>query len=396
MGRVVISMDSHTELVVDVKPYLDKKWHEEFDRGADWCRHVHEKALDAVLPLMLDVDYMGAQGVHGIAERAQDEGHRRFVSEEYRQAVDPADRLVAMDRDGVAAEFIVPFTSAYSLDNNPEFLHALTQAYHRYYVDHTSMAPWRFTGSTVVNFAAGMDVVLQEVEEAHEIGLRGVSLAGNVRTIAPDQPEYNHPYYDPLWAALSERNMSIIFHSGLGREKPMLRWQGDGYGWQILHSIESSRGHHVALQALLAGAVTERFPGIHVGILESGTQWIPKLIEEVDRYCKAQPEWKFEQLPSEQWANNYFVSGTFTREDLALKDYFGVQAMCWGSDYPHVESSWPNSPKVLAEAFAGMPDDEIDLIVGGNAARIIGYDLEKLATTPAAQVEWPEATVPAA
>lgn len=390
MGRVVISMDSHTELVVDVKPYLPKKFHEEFDRGAQKCRDTHEKALDAVLPLMLDPEFTGDQGSQEIARRAQQKGARRFVPEEYRQAVTPDDRLKAMDSDGVAAEFLTPFTSAYSLDMNPEFMHALTTAYHRYYTDHTSAAPWRFCGTTVVNFVCGMDTVLKEIEEAYDIGLRGVSLAGNVKTVAPDQPDYNDAYYDPMWAAMSERGMAAIFHSGLGREKPLLRWEGTGHGWQILHSIQSSRGHHLALQSLLAGAVTVRYPGIKVGYLESGTHWIPRAIDEVDRFCRAQKEWKFDQLPSEQWKTNYFVSTTFSKEEVGMRDVFGVENMCWGSDYPHVESTWPNSPRYLAEAFAGVPDREVDLMVGGNAARIIGYDLDRLATTPAARVPWPE------
>jgi predicted TIM-barrel fold metal-dependent hydrolase len=390
MGRVVISMDSHTELVVDVKSYLPERFHEEFDKGADKCRDTHEKALDAVLPLMLDPEFAGDQGSQGIARRSQREGARRFVPEEYRQAVSPEDRLKAMDADGVAAEFITPFTGAYSLDMNPEFMHALTTAYHRYYVEYTAAAPWRFSGTTVVNFICGIETVLQEIEEAYEIGLRGVSLAGNVRTVAPDQPDYNHPYYDPMWAAMSERGMAAIFHSGLGREKPLLRWEGEGYGWQILHSIQSSRGHHVGLQSMLAGAVTERFPGIRVGYLESGIHWIPRVIDEVDRFCRAQKEWTFDKLPSEQWATNYFVSTTFSHEEVAMREVLGVHTMAWGSDYPHVESSWPNSPRYLAEAFAGVPDDEIDLMVAGNAARIIGYDVRQLATTPAARVSWPE------
>ena len=30
----------------------------------------------------------------------------------------------------------------------------------------------------------------------------------------------------------------------------------------------------------------------------------------------------------------------------------------WGSDYPHSESTFPRSRKILAEILAGVPDDE--------------------------------------
>ena len=32
--------------------------------------------------------------------------------------------------------------------------------------------------------------------------------------------------------------------------------------------------------------------------------------------------------------------------------------MMWGSDYPHSESTFPQSRKILAEILAGVPDDE--------------------------------------
>jgi predicted TIM-barrel fold metal-dependent hydrolase len=47
----------------------------------------------------------------------------------------------------------------------------------------------------------------------------------------------------------------------------------------------------------------------------------------------------------------------------------------WASDYPHSDSTWPHSRKVIERDFDGVPDDELALLVGGNAARV--YDLER-------------------
>jgi predicted TIM-barrel fold metal-dependent hydrolase len=38
--------------------------------------------------------------------------------------------------------------------------------------------------------------------------------------------------------------------------------------------------------------------------------------------------------------------------------------MMWGSDYPHSESTFPQSRKILAEILAGVPDDEQAKIAG--------------------------------
>ncbi len=52
--------------------------------------------------------------------------------------------------------------------------------------------------------------------------------------------------------------------------------------------------------------------------------------------------------------------------------------MMWGSDYPHSESTFPRSRKILAEILAGVPDDEQAKIVGANTARVYRFDVARL------------------
>ena len=64
--------------------------------------------------------------------------------------------------------------------------------------------------------------------------------------------------------------------------------------------------------------------------------------------------------------------------------------MMWGSDYPHSESTFPQSRKILTEIVEGVPEDEQAKpapdpdpgIVGGNTARVYKFDVAKL-TVPA-------------
>ena len=52
--------------------------------------------------------------------------------------------------------------------------------------------------------------------------------------------------------------------------------------------------------------------------------------------------------------------------------------MMWGSDYPHSESTFPQSRKILTELLAGVLDDEQAKIVGSNTARVYGFDVARL------------------
>ncbi|HEX5500599.1 MAG TPA: amidohydrolase family protein, partial [Thermomicrobiales bacterium] len=60
-------------------------------------------------------------------------------------------------------------------------------------------------------------------------------------------------------------------------------------------------------------------------------------------------------------------------------DVIGVDNMMWGSDYPHSESTFPQSRKILSEILAGVPDDEQARIAAGNTARVYHFDIARLA-----------------
>ena len=65
---------------------------------------------------------------------------------------------------------------------------------------------------------------------------------------------------------------------------------------------------------------------------------------------------------------------TFMWDPLAIqtRNYTGTDCLLWGNDYPHPEGSFPYSEQWNDKQFAGVPEDEIDAMVHGNAAKIFG------------------------
>jgi predicted TIM-barrel fold metal-dependent hydrolase len=45
----------------------------------------------------------------------------------------------------------------------------------------------------------------------------------------------------------------------------------------------------------------------------------------------------------------------------------------WEADFPHNDSNWPNSRKVLVEAMLDVPDDEARRIAEGNARELYRF-----------------------
>ena len=44
----------------------------------------------------------------------------------------------------------------------------------------------------------------------------------------------------------------------------------------------------------------------------------------------------------------------------------------WASDYPHPDSTWPESQDVVTKHFDGLPDDQKQAIVWRNTAQLYG------------------------
>jgi hypothetical protein len=97
-------------------------------------------------------------------------------------------------------------------------------------------------------------------------------------------------------------------------------------------------------------------------------------------------------LPSDFFRRNVVLSFQEDAIGIRLPDVIGPDNMMWdnmmwGSDYPHSESTFPQSRKILAEILAGVPADEQAKpapdrdpgIAGGNTARVYNFDAARLA-----------------
>jgi hypothetical protein len=62
-----------------------------------------------------------------------------------------------------------------------------------------------------------------------------------------------------------------------------------------------------------------------------------------------------------------------------MRDEVGVETILFGRDYPHVESTWPHTKEWLRDAFAGVPEHDVRLMLGENAIRFFDLDRDRLA-----------------
>ena len=198
----------------------------------------------------------------------------------------------------------------------------------------------------------------------------------------------------PPWLSAACPPFSI--RGGAGKSRAV-EFDGSDYnpGWEGLAFMRMGRDTQDALPQLLLGAVPQRYPNLTFGTVEARTTWIPPILQQLDDMVKnidgSESSIRYELLPSEMWRRQGFASGPLEVEDVAGRYEVGVENIAWGSDYPHAEGTWPISRRWVGYLFQDVPREETDLMVAGNAARIFGFDLDKLAQTPAAAQPWPSA-----
>jgi predicted TIM-barrel fold metal-dependent hydrolase len=129
------------------------------------------------------------------------------------------------------------------------------------------------------------------------------------------------------------------------------------------------------VELILTGTFT-RNPELRVILVEAGLSWIPYMLDRLDRmYHKsrwAERGMPLDELPSHYWFHN--MAATFEEDELGLelRHRIGVDNMLWATDYPHPDTTWPRSRRVVDEQFAPCSEDETRKLVCGNAQRIYG------------------------
>jgi predicted TIM-barrel fold metal-dependent hydrolase len=79
--------------------------------------------------------------------------------------------------------------------------------------------------------------------------------------------------------------------------------------------------------------------------------------------------------PSEAVQRNFWFCSIDDPTTMQVRDRIGVDHIMVESDYPHADSSWPDTQDLLAERFAGLPDADVAKLTHENAARLFRHPL---------------------
>jgi len=396
MSRVlIISSDCHAgALPATYNEYMPRKYHEAANTW--WLAHAREMVSRAgtffdqeAVEAYADKAGEGGGKMKAISDPAvqlDDDQILQMLTDEKspfaprRGEFDASVRVRELDEDGVAGEIIFPQMAPfgaglmqYRYEVTPEQSFAGCQAYNRWLADLYNTSPARHAGVALID-VEDIEASVKESRAAKEMGLWGGVL---LPTSTGRHPFYHHPRYEPLWAVCEELGMPLQSHSGWSPD------YGDVECATAMFISEVDMWAQRPFTALLWSGAFERHPNLKYVFTEAGVGWILEKLRVLE-FKAADPIFKhftkdLSLTPTEYFQRNCFIGASFMPAHEGRFRYdIGVDKLMWGSDYPHLEGTWPNTMKKLSETFGDYPEEEIRAMLGLNAAEVYGFDLDRL------------------
>jgi predicted TIM-barrel fold metal-dependent hydrolase len=382
---VIVSSDTHIgPRLADMRQYCPERHVDEFDAFVS----EHEQRRTSLRNTVLRAPGTPAgdhyQNNHATA------GHN-----------DPDARLRDLDWDGVAAEVLfhgsqngepIPFrhfamgtAGAATTASSLELAGIGDHIYNQWLADFCSHQPERHVAATYIPYW-NVQAAVDELRWARNVGLRGVNFPAQ----RIDMPQFNDPYWEPIWSTAEELGMPLLTHIGGGHPLPIT-----GSERAALLQIEGSLFGRRGIHWMIFSGVFERHPGLRIVPTEMPGEFWTSYVRELDTAWLSHYEENREKCPrppSEYCTENVFIGASFlsrTEASAAVNDGYAAQVL-WGSDYPHQEGTYQYPPsgnfaagsmtrRALRATFAGLPEREVRAMAGLNAVSVYGLDADRLA-----------------
>jgi predicted TIM-barrel fold metal-dependent hydrolase len=288
---------------------------------------------------------------------------------------DPKARVQDMDIDGVQATLSFPsfprFAGTVFLEGEDKELALLcVRAWNDYVLDEwCAYAPDRLIPLTILPLWS-VEESVAEIQRTAAKGSKAISFPEN--PVPLGLPSFHTDHWNPVFAAAVDTGQPLCVHFGTSGQAPVTAPEAPMAVMTALFGCNSM----YATADLLFSPVFHNHPNLKFLLSEGGIGWVPYLLERMDGvWAKHRFYQNINQTvkPSELFAEHLF--GCFIEDQFGLdnRHAVGIDNITWESDYPHSDSYWPNSRKVVHDQMRDVPDQEVHQIVELNARRLLNF-----------------------
>ncbi len=294
---------------------------------------------------------------------------------------DPVARLSDMDMNHTEAQMSFPsfprFCGQTFMEADDKVLSDLcVKAYNDWMVEEwCAGSEGRLIPLTIVQLWDA-ELAAAEVHRNAERGVRAVCFS----EIPPylNLPSIHTDYWEPFFRACEETGTVINMHIGSSSKMPSTSADAPA-------AVGSTLTFGNAMSSMadwLFSGWLERLPTLKLAYSEGQIGWIPYILERADNVWEENRAWGgFGENVPEPPSTYYYrqIYGCFFDDKYGLDNLekVGVDNICFETDYPHSDSTWPHSKEVAEKLMGHLPEDVIYKLMRGNAIEMLGLDFDK-------------------
>jgi predicted TIM-barrel fold metal-dependent hydrolase len=314
---------------------------------------------------------------------------------------DPKARVEDMNSGGVLASMLFPSFPRYCGQvfheaKDKELGLLCVQAWNDFILE-------EFAGSYPGRFIPMMIIPLwdpvaaaAEVSRTAARGAKSIAFSENPTKLG--LPSIHTGHWDPLWRACEEAGFVVSMH--VGSSSNLIRTSEEMPTLAFMAYSAAANQAGTLLDWLFSGNF-KKFPGLKIALSEGSIGWIPYFLERAEQVIDKQRFWASRFDISMNAAHERgehkgeasfdldtdirelfkgHVYGTFIEDQAGLRllDIIGEDNVMLECDYPHSDSTWPETPALASRWLGGLPEETQHKITVGNASRVYDFTPAKI------------------
>ena len=221
------------------------------------------------------------------------------------------------------------------------------------------------------------EVAAAEIRRNAGRGFRALSFSENPEKLG--LPSLYTDHWDPIFAACVETETVVNLHVGSSSSTIV---PSTDSAPAVLGALFPISGMATAADWLFSGILL-RFPDLKIALSEGGFGWVPMLIDRIEHMAR-QLDYSVEfgeLTPIDVLHRNFWFTTFNDGRSMPLRHVAGVDRIMLEVDYPHSDSTWPDTQEILASQLHGLPEEEVRAITHANALDLYRWTPTGVRTT---------------
>ncbi len=359
-------------------------------RGIGTMKHVgggvYEQTFDPEGPkadcwIYEDLVYINKRHVAAVGYARDDMTLSPITYDEMRKGCwDPKARLEDMDVNHVEASLCFPtfprfcgqtFTEAKDRD----LALACVKAYNDWMVDEWCGDSGGRLIPLIIVPLWDAELAAQEVRRNAERGVHAVCFSEIPTHLG--LPSIHSGEWDPFFAACEDTTTVINMHIGSSSRMPATSPDAPV---AVAATLSFNNAMGSLADWLFSGKLIE-FPTLRLAYSEGQIGWLPYILERADAVWEDHRAWggvadKIPEPPSTYFHRQ--VWGCFFKDFHGLNslDVIGEDRVTFETDYPHTDSTWPDTKAIATDMMKHLSPEVIEKVIRGNAIDLYSLDLK--------------------